>query len=116
FREAGAIVHTGAVAGFTHIWASTYRGRRWLLFGRELVRLPSHVRQFNRTLRNEHFELVHFNDSPLIPAACPSSGICARRCRRRGTTAARASSAAPSASSRRRRSRSTATSPRCSAS
>ncbi len=40
FREAGAIVHTGAVAGFTHIWASTYRGRRWLLFGRELARLP----------------------------------------------------------------------------
>ena len=37
FREAGAVVHTGAVSGFTHIWASTYRGRRWLLFGRELV-------------------------------------------------------------------------------
>src|SRR5690348_447521 len=69
FREAGAEVHTGAVAGFTHIWASTYRGRRWLLFGRELARLPSHARQFRRTLRNQRFELVHFNDSPLIPAA-----------------------------------------------
>ncbi len=69
FREAGAIVHTGAVAGFTHIWASTYRGRRWLLFGRELVRLPSHAVQFRRTLRRQRFELVHFNDSPLIPAA-----------------------------------------------
>src|SRR3954447_19613411 len=69
FREAGATVHTGAVAGFTHIWASTYRGRRWLLFGRELVRLPSHVRQFRRTLQRQRFELVHFNDSPLIPAA-----------------------------------------------
>ena len=69
FREAGAIVHTGAVAGFTHIWASTYRGRRWLLFARELARLPSHARQFRRTLRQQHFELVHFNDSPLIPAA-----------------------------------------------
>jgi glycosyltransferase involved in cell wall biosynthesis len=69
FREAGADVHTGAVAGFTHIWASTYRGRRWLLLGRELVRLPSHARQFRRTLRKHHFELVHFNDSPLIPAA-----------------------------------------------
>src|SRR5581483_11283678 len=69
FAEAGAIVHTGAVAGFTHIWASTYRGRRWLLFARELARLPSHIRQFRRTLRSEHFELVHFNDSPLIPAA-----------------------------------------------
>ncbi|HZT15335.1 MAG TPA: glycosyltransferase family 4 protein [Gaiellaceae bacterium] len=69
FREAGAVVHTGAVAGFTHIWASTYRGRRWLLFARELVRLPSHARQFRRTLRAQRFELVHFNDSPLIPAA-----------------------------------------------
>jgi hypothetical protein len=31
FREAGATVHTGPVAGFTHIWASTYHGLRWLL-------------------------------------------------------------------------------------
>src|SRR3954468_17341512 len=69
FGEAGAIVHTGAVAGFTHIWASTYRGRRWLLFARELVRLPSHARQFRHVLRTNRFELVHFNDSPLIPAA-----------------------------------------------
>jgi glycosyltransferase involved in cell wall biosynthesis len=69
FREAGAVVHTGAVSGFTHIWASTYRGRRWLLLARELVRLPSHVHEFRRTLRGQRFELVHFNDSPLIPAA-----------------------------------------------
>ena len=69
FREAGAVVHTGAVAGFTHIWASTYRGRRWLLFARELARLPAHARQFRRTLRRHRFALVHFNDSPLIPAA-----------------------------------------------
>src|SRR5918999_1714550 len=69
FREAGAGVHTGAVAGFTHIWASTYRGRRWLLLARELARLPAHARQFRRTLRRERFALVHFNDSPLIPAA-----------------------------------------------
>src|SRR3954463_4912383 len=40
FRESGAHVHTGAVSGFTHIWASTYRGRRWLLFARELALLP----------------------------------------------------------------------------
>src|SRR5438876_6697608 len=69
FREAGAHVHTGAVAGFTHIWASTYRGRRWLLFLRELSLLPAHLWQFRRTLRRHRFELVHFNDSPLIPAA-----------------------------------------------
>jgi glycosyltransferase involved in cell wall biosynthesis len=69
FRESGARVHTGPVAGFTHIWASTYRGRRWLLLGRELVLLPRHALQFRRTLRRHRFELVHFNDSPLIPAA-----------------------------------------------
>jgi glycosyltransferase involved in cell wall biosynthesis len=69
FRESGAHVHTGAVSGFTHIWASTYRGRRWLLFARELALLPQHVFQFRRELRRGRFELVHFNDSPLIPAA-----------------------------------------------
>src|SRR5881227_1425014 len=69
FRQAGAKVHTGPVSGFTHIWASTYRGRRWLLFLRELGLLPSHVLRFRRTLRRHRFELVHFNDSPLIPAA-----------------------------------------------
>lgn len=69
FREAGARVHTGAVAGFTHIWASTYRGRRWLLFLRELGLLPMHVVGFRRVLRRQRFEAVHFNDSPLIPAA-----------------------------------------------
>src|SRR2546423_6066391 len=68
FRESGARVHTGPVAGFTHIWASTYRGRRWLLFARELALLPSHVLRFRRTLRRNRFELVHLNDSPLIPA------------------------------------------------
>ncbi|TMJ93879.1 MAG: glycosyltransferase [Actinobacteria bacterium] len=69
FREAGATVHTGPVAGFTHIWASTYRGRRWLLFARELALLPRHLLRFRRTLRRNRFELVHLNDSPLIPAA-----------------------------------------------
>src|ERR671937_372928 len=69
FRHAGAKVHTGPVSGFTHIWASTYRGRRWLLFLRELGLLPHHVLRFRRTLRRHRFELVHFNDSPLIPAA-----------------------------------------------
>src|SRR5207244_651826 len=63
FRQAGAHVHTGPVAGFTHIWASTYRGRRWLLFLRELALLPAHVRQFGATLRHHQFGLVHFNDS-----------------------------------------------------
>jgi glycosyltransferase involved in cell wall biosynthesis len=69
FRQAGAEVHTGPVAGFTHIWASTYRGRRWLLFLRELGLLPRHLSRFRKTLRDERYDVVHFNDSPLIPAA-----------------------------------------------
>ncbi|HVS84028.1 MAG TPA: glycosyltransferase family 4 protein [Gaiellaceae bacterium] len=69
FREAGATVHTGTLATFTHIWASTYHGRRWVLLLRELVNLPRHLRQFSRTLKSHPFALVHLNDSPLIAAA-----------------------------------------------
>jgi glycosyltransferase involved in cell wall biosynthesis len=68
FREAGATVHTGPVAAFTHIWASTYRGRRWLLFLRELFVVPAHILAFRRTLRRHAFDLVHLNDSPLLLA------------------------------------------------
>src|SRR5438876_10148170 len=69
FTQAGAKVHTGPVASFTHIWASTYRGRRWLLLLRELGRLPVHMFAFGRVLRRDAFEVVHLNDSPMIPAA-----------------------------------------------
>lgn len=69
FRAAGAVVHEGPVATFTHIWASTYTGRRWLLFLRELQRLPVHVGAFRRVLATRRFALVHLNDSPLVPAA-----------------------------------------------
>jgi glycosyltransferase involved in cell wall biosynthesis len=69
FEDAGAIVHRGRVAGFTHIWASTYAGRRWALLGRELLRLPGHLSDFSATLRSKDFALVHLNDSPLVAAA-----------------------------------------------
>ncbi|HUP32855.1 MAG TPA: glycosyltransferase family 4 protein [Gaiellaceae bacterium] len=69
FRRAGAVPLTGAVSNFTHIWASTYRGRRWLLFLRELARLPRHLADFRRALRAQPFELVHLNDAPAIVAA-----------------------------------------------
>jgi glycosyltransferase involved in cell wall biosynthesis len=69
FEDAGAIVHRGRVAGFTHIWASTYAGRRWALLGRELARLPAHLSDFRATLRSTDFALVHLNDSPLVAAA-----------------------------------------------
>ncbi len=68
FARSGATVHTGPVSGFTHIWASTHHGLRWLLFLRELVRLPGHLAGLRRTL-GTGFDLVHLNDSPLVPAA-----------------------------------------------
>jgi glycosyltransferase involved in cell wall biosynthesis len=68
FARAGATVHTGPVAGFTHIWASSYHGLRWLLFVRELVRLPGHIAGLRRVLASG-FDVVHLNDSPLLPAA-----------------------------------------------
>lgn len=67
-EQAGATVHLGPVATFTHIWASVYTGRRWLLFVRELTRLPGHVRALRRLIRRERFDIVHLNDSPLLPA------------------------------------------------
>ncbi len=69
FRAAGATVHTGPVAGFTHIWASSYHGLRWLLLIRELARLPGHLAGLEATLRGNRFGVVHLNDSPLLPAA-----------------------------------------------
>lgn len=69
FAEAGAIIHPGEVAAFTHIWASTYAGRRWLLLGRELAKAPRHVASFRALLRRHRFDIVHLNDSPLIGAA-----------------------------------------------
>ncbi len=68
FREAGAVVHEGPASGFTHIWASTYSGRRWLLFLRDTARLPAHLIRFRRALRARPFRLVHLNDSPLLAA------------------------------------------------
>ena len=97
FRDAGATVHEGTVAGFTHIWASTYHGRRWLLLGRELAKLPAHVAGLHRALRGNRFDLVHLNDSPLIPAAWLA--------RREGIPVVWHLRAAPPAGGRDRRSR-----------
>ena len=69
FKEAGAIVHEGPVAAFTHIWASSYQGRRWLMLGAEGRRLFPHLRALDRLLTEHRFPLVHLNDSPLVPAA-----------------------------------------------
>jgi glycosyltransferase involved in cell wall biosynthesis len=72
FASAGAAIHYGEVAAFTHIWASTYGGRRWLLFVRELMRAPEHAVTFERLLRRNDFAIVHLNDSPLVAAAALS--------------------------------------------
>jgi glycosyltransferase involved in cell wall biosynthesis len=76
FRESGAVVYTGTVASFTHIWASTYRGRRWLLFIRELGRLPWHALRFRSIVRRGGFGLVHLNDSPMLAAAWLAQRAC----------------------------------------
>jgi glycosyltransferase involved in cell wall biosynthesis len=69
FRDAGVTVIEGPVSVFTHIWASSYRGRRWLLLGREAANLPRHLARFSAVLRRGGYALVHLNDSPLVPAA-----------------------------------------------
>lgn len=69
FASAGAQIHHGEVAAFTHIWASTYGGRRWLLLGRELAKAPGHAASFRTLLRRHDFQIVHLNDSPLLAAA-----------------------------------------------
>jgi glycosyltransferase involved in cell wall biosynthesis len=69
FREAGATVHEGPVAAFTHIWASSYQGRRWLMVGAEARRLVPHLRALDALIKRYAFPLVHLNDSPLVAAA-----------------------------------------------
>jgi glycosyltransferase involved in cell wall biosynthesis len=69
FAEAGAIVHTGEVSIFAHVWDSPYEGLRWLIVGREVAALPPHLRQLSRLMRRYRFPLVHLNDSPLLAAA-----------------------------------------------
>jgi glycosyltransferase involved in cell wall biosynthesis len=67
--QTGARITTAPAAGFTHIWASTYAGARWALVGREAARLPRHALALRRLLRDGGFDVVHLNDSPLVPAA-----------------------------------------------
>src|SRR5947209_6015571 len=69
FERAGATVFRGPVSIFSHAWDSPYEGLRWLVLGREITALPSHVRNLERLLRGANFPIVHLNDSPLLPAA-----------------------------------------------
>lgn len=69
FRSAGITVHEGAIGAFTHIWASVYSGRRWLVLVREFLHLPRHLSDFRRCLEQGDYDLVHLNDSPVIAAA-----------------------------------------------
>ena len=69
FAAAGAVVHTGDVSVFAHVWDSPYEGLRWLVLGREVAALPAHLRQLDRLMREHRFPIVHLNDSPLLAAA-----------------------------------------------
>jgi glycosyltransferase involved in cell wall biosynthesis len=73
-RDAGATVHTGPVPAFTHTWDVQYRGLRWLVFVREVLSLPGHVRRLRRLLRELDPAVVHLNDSVLL-----ASGLLAHR-------------------------------------
>ena len=69
FADAGAEVHTGPVAMFVHSWDNPYKGIRWLLLGREFVKLPPHLIQLDSLLRRLRFPIVHLNEAQLLPAA-----------------------------------------------
>ena len=69
FRSAGATVHPGPTSIFAHAWDSPYSGIRWLILGREILRLPAHLVAFNHVMRKGRYPIVHLNDSPLLPAA-----------------------------------------------
>jgi glycosyltransferase involved in cell wall biosynthesis len=69
FEQHGLRVHRGPVAGLTHVWASRYRGARWLVAAAEAARLVPHVLALRRLLRRGGFDVVHLNDSPLVAAA-----------------------------------------------
>ncbi len=69
FADAGARVHVGPAATFTHVWSASYHGLRWALLTREAARLPGHLSRLRLVLLENRFGLVHLNDSPLLPAA-----------------------------------------------
>lgn len=68
FRAAGATVHTGPVSAFVHTWDVQYRGRRWLVLGRELGALPTHLTGLRRTLERVRPDIVHVNDAVMLAA------------------------------------------------
>jgi glycosyltransferase involved in cell wall biosynthesis len=67
FSEAGATVHTGPISHFVHVW-EPYRGLRWLLLGREILLLPRHLLRLRRVIGERDFQIVHLNESTLLPA------------------------------------------------
>jgi glycosyltransferase involved in cell wall biosynthesis len=67
FERSGATVHRGPISMFVHVW-DAYQGLRWALLVRELALLPGHLRALHRILREGQFDLVHLNESTLLPA------------------------------------------------
>lgn len=87
FAESGATVHTGPVAIFAHSWDRPYKGSRWLILLRELAASLPHERSFRRLLARQRFDIVHLNDSPLLPAARLAHGRAKVVCHLRGALA-----------------------------
>ncbi|MES1247574.1 MAG: glycosyltransferase, partial [Actinomycetota bacterium] len=69
FAQAGAEVHTGPVAMFSHSWDNPYAGLRWLLIGREAARAPAHIHRLGGLMQRHRFPIVHLNEAQLLPAA-----------------------------------------------
>jgi glycosyltransferase involved in cell wall biosynthesis len=69
FESAGAPVHVGTIATFSHVVTCTYTGLRWAMVAREAARAVPHVRAIARRIRSEHAALVHLNEGNLLLAA-----------------------------------------------
>ncbi len=53
---------------FVHVW-DAYKGLRWSLLVREIGLLPRHLRELRKVLESQRFDIVHLNESTLLPAA-----------------------------------------------
>lgn len=66
FRQASPVVETSGLSEFNNGWEGYYRGRRWLVLLRELLRIPSTIRALRRARRWAPFDLVHVNEIVLL--------------------------------------------------
>src|SRR5256885_17223084 len=68
FKSVGAIVHTGDISIFAHVWDSPYEGLRWVVLSREVAALPAHLQQLERLMREHRLDRksTRLNSSHLV--------------------------------------------------